>query len=78
VAEWSAVYNAANTGKSLDEIVESGDSLWYPQVWPIPERGMESKLDSVAEHKLNGAKTKVMEEILELFAPKQPVNLDQQ
>ncbi len=70
VAEWSAIVDSANVGSSLDEIVARNTTLWYPKVWPTFEIGLEEKLDFVAEHILDLAKSKVQEEIIEMFTPK--------
>jgi hypothetical protein len=70
VAEWSAVSDVNNTGRTLDEIVQSGKSLWYPKVWPVTEENLEARMDGVALSDLEPAKAKVMADIFELFVPK--------
>ncbi len=74
LAEWSAVADKDNQGKSLDEIVSKRandkDLLWYPQVWPIVEKEMDRRLDFVADTELNRAKQLVQAEITDIFAPK--------
>jgi hypothetical protein len=69
VAEWSAVANPENTGRTLDDIVGSGP-LWYPQVWPMLDNNVESRLDSLARTESESAKAKVLADIIELFTPK--------
>lgn len=76
LAEWSAVADNSNPGKSLNEIVVGTKSvpefLWYPQVWPSLEEDLDSRLDSVAHTKLAQVKQQVQSEIKEIFAPKTP------
>jgi hypothetical protein len=74
LAEWSAVADKDNPGKSLDDIVnnkvENADFLWYPQVWPTLEKDLARRLDFVAEKELERIKQQVQMEIFEIFAPK--------
>lgn len=75
LAEWSAVADKSNPGKSLNEIVDGTkshprDYLWYPQVWPSLEENLESRLNFVADTKLSQVKQQVQAEIVEIFAPK--------
>ncbi|KAG7368639.1 phytanoyl-CoA dioxygenase [Nitzschia inconspicua] len=75
LAEWSAVADKNNPGKSLNEIVDGtkshpGEYLWYPQVWPSLEKDLENRLNFVADTKLSQVKQQVQAEIVEIFVPK--------
>jgi hypothetical protein len=77
LAEWSAVANKGNPGKSLNEIVvgtesDPGEFMWYPQVWPVLEKDVDAQLNFVADTKLSQAKQLVQSEIAEIFTPKNP------
>lgn len=75
LAEWSAVADKNNPGKSLDDIVskrsDGKDFLWYPQVWPNVDADIDRRLDFVADTELNQVKRLVQAEITEIFAPKE-------
>ncbi|KAL7569668.1 hypothetical protein ACA910_008322 [Epithemia clementina (nom. ined.)] len=54
--EWSILEDAANAGRSLDAVVEHGEKMFYPQVWPAFDtsfeprlKGMEVALPSLAQ-----------------------------
>jgi Phytanoyl-CoA dioxygenase (PhyH) len=78
LAEWSAVADDHNPGKTLNEIVNGnknkpGEFLWYPQVWPSLEKNLDARLDFVADTKLSQVKQQVQAEIVEIFVPKIPL-----
>jgi hypothetical protein len=75
LAEWSAVADKDNPGKSLNEIVVGTDSnpgeyMWYPQVWPSLEKDVDALLNFVADTKLIQMKQLVQSEIADIFVPK--------
>jgi hypothetical protein len=77
LAEWSAIADKGNAGKSLNEIVvgtesDPGEFMWYPQAWPLLENDMDTHLNFVADTKLIQVKQLVQKEIAEVFAPKLP------
>ena len=76
LAEWSAIAEKKNPGKSLDDIIDNkggdADFLWYPRVWPTLEKDLTDRLDFLAETELNRIKQQVQMEIYEIFVPKPP------
>jgi hypothetical protein len=75
LAEWSAMADKDNPGKSLNYIVAPAANcdeklLWYPQVWPSLDENLDHRLNLIADTELSTVKQKVQAEIMELFAPR--------
>jgi hypothetical protein len=66
--EWSIASNSENEGRSLDSVMENDSVLWYPEVWPATDEGLDQKLDIIAATKLDDAKAKARSEFFELIS----------
>lgn len=69
MAEWSAVSNPDNVGRSLDDVTNIDGTTWYPKVWPSSEHDLPERLNDIAANKLKRAKELVMADMIELFSP---------
>jgi len=45
--EWSILDNPKNKAQSINDVVSSTGDCWYPQVWPVVEEDLDSKLDLI-------------------------------
>jgi hypothetical protein len=46
--EWSVLADPANAGRTLDEIAEKGETMFYPKVWPQVEEHLEDGMNDMA------------------------------
>jgi hypothetical protein len=68
--EWSMISNPENAGRTLDDVAQFDDSLWYPQVWPEVKEGTDRLLDELSTTVLESSKQKAAAETSSLFSRK--------
>mmetsp|Transcript_7058 Transcript_7058/g.13815 ORF Transcript_7058/g.13815 Transcript_7058/m.13815 type:complete len:434 (+) Transcript_7058:1650-2951(+) len=66
--EPSIVTNSANSGRALDDVVESDSDMWCPEVWPDLPEDIDSVLEEMGRTRLAEAKAMVATTIQEFSA----------
>jgi hypothetical protein len=67
--EWSVLTDPANVGRSLDEIAESSEMMFYPKVWPQVEENLEDGMNDMAA-RVDDLGSKASAEFRALFGAK--------